>query len=60
MKINRRAFVAGSSAVIAAPYLSTPVRAQIDAARRWIDNEFQPSVRTKDQQAAELEWFIKA
>ncbi|QCI67799.1 ABC transporter substrate-binding protein [Phreatobacter stygius] len=60
IKINRRAFVAGTSALVAAPYLSTPVRAQADAARRWIDSEFQPSVLTKEQQAAELDWFIKA
>jgi glycerol transport system substrate-binding protein len=59
MKLNRRTFVAGTSAAIAAPYLSTPVRAQLDAARRWID-EFQPSVLTRDQQQQELEWFIKA
>jgi glycerol transport system substrate-binding protein len=31
-----------------------------EAAKRWIDNEFQPSVLTKDQQMEEMRWFIKA
>ena len=31
-----------------------------EAAKRWIDNEFQPSVLTKEQQMEELRWFIKA
>ena len=30
------------------------------AARRWIDSEFQPSTLNKDQQLAELKWFIDA
>ncbi|MDR3374413.1 MAG: ABC transporter substrate-binding protein [Ancalomicrobiaceae bacterium] len=33
---------------------------QVDAAKKWIDSEFQPSTLTKDQQMAEMEWFIKA
>src|SRR5262249_40013250 len=35
-------------------------RADMDAAKKWIDQEFQPSVLTKDQQMQEMEWFIKA
>jgi len=31
-----------------------------DAAKKWIDSEFQPSSLSKDAQMAELEWFIKA
>ena len=30
------------------------------AAKRWIDSEFQPSTLTKEQQAAEMKWFIDA
>ena len=30
------------------------------AAKRWIDNEFQPSVLSKDEQMKEMEWFIAA
>jgi glycerol transport system substrate-binding protein len=27
-------------------------------ARKWIDSEFQPSSLNKDQQLAEMKWFI--
>lgn len=30
------------------------------AAKKYIDEEFQPSTLTKEQQMAEMEWFIKA
>jgi glycerol transport system substrate-binding protein len=29
------------------------------AAQKWIDQEFQPSVLTKDEQLAEMQWFIR-
>ena len=29
-------------------------------AKKWIDGEFQPSTLSKDQQAAEMKWFIDA
>ena len=32
----------------------------MEAAKKWVDNEFQPSTLTKDQQMKEMEWFIKA
>lgn len=31
-----------------------------DEARRWIDNEFQPSVLSKEEQMKEMQWFIDA
>ncbi len=34
--------------------------ADIDAAKKWVDDEFQPSSISKDEQMAEMEWFIKA
>ncbi len=34
--------------------------ADMAAAQRWVDNEFQPSTLTKEQQMKEMEWFIKA
>ena len=37
-----------------------PVHADISAAKKWIDQEFQPSVLTKDEQLAEMQWFINA
>jgi glycerol transport system substrate-binding protein len=30
------------------------------AAKKWIDSEFQPSTLNKDQQTAEMKWFIDA
>jgi glycerol transport system substrate-binding protein len=30
------------------------------AAKKWIDSEFQPSTLSKEQQTAELKWFIDA
>ena len=30
------------------------------AAKKWIDEEFQPSVLSKEEQMAEMEWFMKA
>ena len=37
-----------------------PAGADIKAAKRWIDKEFQPSVLTKEQQLKEMEWFVNA
>jgi glycerol transport system substrate-binding protein len=39
---------------------AAPALANEAAARRWIDQEFQPSTLSKEQQLAELKWFINA
>ena len=39
---------------------AVPALADEAAARRWIDQEFQPSTLSKEQQLAELKWFINA
>jgi glycerol transport system substrate-binding protein len=46
----------------AAPTAAAPAAAQggAEAAKRWIDSEFQPSVLSKEEQAKEMEWFIAA
>jgi len=36
------------------------VYADINAAKKWIDSEFQPSTLSKQDQIKEMEWFIKA
>ncbi|MEJ2477490.1 MAG: carbohydrate ABC transporter substrate-binding protein, partial [Desulfobacterales bacterium] len=41
-------------------FLASPVNADMAAAKKWVDNEFQPSTLTKAQQMKEMEWFIKA
>ncbi|GMG85310.1 ABC transporter substrate-binding protein [Paralimibaculum aggregatum] len=37
-----------------------PAAADMAAAEKWIDQEFQPSVLSRDEQLAEMEWFVKA
>jgi glycerol transport system substrate-binding protein len=46
----------------AAPAAATPAAAAggIEAAKKWIDSEFQPSVLSKEEQLKEMEWFIAA
>lgn len=34
--------------------------ADINAAKKWVEREFQPSTLTKDQQISEMEWLINA
>ncbi len=34
--------------------------ADMAAAKKWVETEFQPSTLTKEQQLKEMEWFIKA
>ena len=40
--------------------LTGPAQAGVDEAKKWIDSEFQPSTLTKEQQLAEMQWFINA
>jgi len=47
-------------AVTALLALSGPAFAGMDEAKKWVDDEFQPSVLSKDEQMKEMEWFIKA
>jgi glycerol transport system substrate-binding protein len=39
---------------------SGPALADMAAAERWVDGEFQPSTLSRAEQLAEMEWFIKA
>jgi len=60
-KISRRGVLKGASAAVVAGALAPRVAyADEAAAKRWIDNEFQPSTLTRDQQLEELRWFMKA
>jgi glycerol transport system substrate-binding protein len=47
-----------AAAPAAAP--SAAPAAVSEAAKKWIDSEFQPSTLSKEQQAAEMKWFIDA
>ena len=46
-------------AVLFAFFAST-ASADMAAAKKWVDEEFQPSTLTKEQQMKEMEWFINA
>ncbi len=46
-----------ASAVIAGTHSAW---ADMAAAEKWVDEEFQPSVLTREEQLAEMQWFIDA
>ncbi len=68
MDVKRRDVLKGAAATTAAAAVGsaaiiapTPSYAQqLDAAKKWVDSEFQPSTLTKEQQMGEMEWYIKA
>lgn len=47
-------------AMAAAMFAAQGAWAAEPEAKKWIDSEFQPSTLSKDQQAAEMKWFIDA
>jgi glycerol transport system substrate-binding protein len=55
----RTTFLA-STAVALVFGLNDAALADMAAAERWIDDEFQPSTLSREEQLAEMEWFIKA
>mgnify|MGYP006271007501 CR=1 FL=1 len=50
----------GVLAVVGVALAAGPALADIEAAKKWIDEEFQPSTLSKEEQLQEMEWFIKA
>jgi glycerol transport system substrate-binding protein len=53
-------YLASSAAALALLAMTSPSFADVEAAKKWIDAEFQPSTLSKDDQLKEMEWFIKA
>jgi glycerol transport system substrate-binding protein len=49
-----------SAAALALLAVANPAFADVEAAKKWIDSEFQPSTLSKDDQLKEMEWFIQA
>ncbi|HZD24980.1 MAG TPA: carbohydrate ABC transporter substrate-binding protein, partial [Alphaproteobacteria bacterium] len=47
-------------AVIATMTVAAPAWAGMDEAKKWVNEEFQPSTLSKAEQMKEMEWFIKA
>lgn len=57
MKIKRLTFAITTALLFSYGQVAM---ADVDAAKKWIDSEFQPSSLSKEDQLKELEWFIKA
>jgi len=55
-----RKYLRSAVAACAVIAMTGPVHADEAAAQRWIDNEFQPSSLSKDEQLSEMQWFIQA
>ncbi len=56
MKMRYTALAFAAAALVA----GQGARAGEAEAKKWIDGEFQPSTLNKDQQMAEMKWFIEA
>ena len=55
----RTKLLAGAAALAAFAF-AQPSHADMAAAERWVDDEFQPSTLSRDEQLAEMQWFIDA
>jgi glycerol transport system substrate-binding protein len=49
-----------ATAGVALMAFASPSYADMAAAERWVDEEFQPSTLSREEQLAEMEWFIQA
>jgi glycerol transport system substrate-binding protein len=49
-----------SAAALGLLAVANPAFADVEAAKKWIDSEFQPSALSKEDQLKEMEWFIQA
>ena len=56
---SHRMLVAAMS-LVTSTLLAGVAHADTAAAKKWIDNEFQPSALSKEEQMDEMEWFAKA
>ncbi len=57
MKLKRLSLSVAAALLLSYSSLSL---ADIEAAKKWIDSEFQPSSLSKEDQLKEMEWFVKA
>ncbi len=49
-----------SVAIFALGAAALPAQADMAAAEKWVNDEFQPSALSKEDQLKEMDWFIKA
>jgi len=59
-KIGFRISVIGCILTLLFLLAAVPASADISAAKKWINDEFQPSTLSQSEQLKEMEWFIKA
>lgn len=57
MKLKRLSFTITAALLMG---YSSLTFADIEAAKKWVDSEFQPSALSKEDQLKEMEWFVKA
>ncbi|WP_218187928.1 hypothetical protein [Desulfosarcina cetonica] len=50
----------GGVAMLLVTLATGPAAADMAAAKKWVDEEFQPSTLSKKEQMKEMGWFIKA
>ena len=55
----RRKLMAATAA-LALFALAGPAVAGMEEAKQWVENEFQPSTLSMEEQMKEMEWFVKA
>ncbi|MCJ7532524.1 MAG: ABC transporter substrate-binding protein [Anaerolineales bacterium] len=62
MKRTKRTMMMLFGGVVAVmfAFFASSASADMAAAKKWVDEEFQPSTLTKAQQMKEMEWFINA
>jgi len=59
-KMGFRMFLMGCILSVLFLFSLVPASADISAAKKWINDEFQPSTLSQSEQLEEMEWFIKA
>ena len=59
-KMGFRISLMGCILIVLFLFSLVPAYADIAAAKKWINDEFQPSTLSQDAQLAEMEWFITA
>jgi glycerol transport system substrate-binding protein len=61
MKVKmKKSMLLGVALAIMFAMAAGPAMADMAAAKKWVDEEFQPSTLSKEEQLKEMEWFIKA
>src|SRR5438034_9708101 len=58
--ISMKQTLLATAAAVAVLAFAGPSYAGMDEAKKWVDNEFQPSTLSKEDQLKEMEWFVNA